>query len=781
MCRLDSALSPLLCSLLFTSIVLTPSVTAWASERPAVLSMVAVVDEASASLESYAEISGEMDKVLPTENEHVLCDVLWSSQTAGDFGWMQVRSRLTGDVLLRASVVWMGMGRIEQPSAQAFRHDWKLVPHNPEPATFLIVPGNRADSLQARALWERVRDTDFVERVDSAPGSYEVVAARHSYGAGGMPPETDWFFLIFSRPRAPEDVSLLQTLWPQGYTRTGSNLEPEIRIHNFSDTALPLGVRLTVGLPGGGSEVFFRNLGAVPADRCVAVRITPFPIEALGSGHLSWQITDPSGGPWRDFEPANDRLEAGFTAVSEPVYRPVSSIRHPGAVPSTAWAIDFDGDGDADIFTREYTPRILRNDGDEGFQDITEESPVTLPHWPRMYVGADFTSDGNVDVMVGGSTGMLLLRGEGDGHFTDITADAGLDGLPRHGEATVADMDGDEDPDLVFPGHGSELLLRNDGGSFTNMTATSGLDDLLQTESIAVADLDADGRPDLVLANWDGPSRVYRNLGGWSFTEIPGPFPPELRYQVVVLDYDRDGVQDILFMSRIEPLWLCRGLGAMSFEVVPGEQHGLPSAFRATTPDLNGDGWTDLLLEELDRFCLYLNEAGRFVDRTELLADMANHFLFGALGTTPQAQWIDFDGDGDLDLHSQMVTFLDTTQGTFPPYVTWSDSAPFLPVEPEGPFPESPIELQVPTPCPFTTETRVVFRADPGQHVRIDVFDVAGRRVARLLDGTAGAERREMTWDGRTADARRAAAGIYYLRLTGGSRSVSRTVVLLRQ
>jgi flagellar hook assembly protein FlgD len=75
----------------------------------------------------------------------------------------------------------------------------------------------------------------------------------------------------------------------------------------------------------------------------------------------------------------------------------------------------------------------------------------------------------------------------------------------------------------------------------------------------------------------------------------------------------------------------------------------------------------------------------------------------------------------------------------------------------------------------------VVFRADPGQHVRIDVFDVAGRRVARLIDATAGAEPMVMTWDGRTADARRAAAGTYYLRLNVGSRSATRTVVLLRQ
>jgi hypothetical protein len=121
MCRRDSALGILLRSLPLTTLIGILAVTVQASERPTALSMVAVVDEATEALEGYAVFSGEMAKSLPMEDERVLGDVLWSSKAAGDFGWMQVRSRLTGDVLLKASVVWAGMGRIEQPGPEAFR------------------------------------------------------------------------------------------------------------------------------------------------------------------------------------------------------------------------------------------------------------------------------------------------------------------------------------------------------------------------------------------------------------------------------------------------------------------------------------------------------------------------------------------------------------------------------------------------------------------------------------------------------------------------------------
>ena len=52
-------------------------------------------------------------------------------------------------------------------------------------------------------------------------------------------------------------------------------------------------------------------------------------------------------------------------------------------------------------------------------------------------------------------------------------------------------------------------------------------------------------------------------------------------------------------------------------------------------------------------------------------------------------------------------------------------------------------------PNPFNPSTRLRFAlADPG-HVRLTVYDVAGQRVAVLLDGHRPAGRHQVTWAGR--------------------------------
>jgi hypothetical protein len=51
---------------------------------------------------------------------------------------------------------------------------------------------------------------------------------------------------------------------------------------------------------------------------------------------------------------------------------------------------------------------------------------------------------------------------------------------------------------------------------------------------------------------------------------------------------------------------------------------------------------------------------------------------------------------------------------------------------------------------------------------RLEVFDVRGRRVCRLLAGPVAAGRRVVTWDGRDGSGARAARGVYLARLTAG-------------
>ncbi len=84
-------------------------------------------------------------------------------------------------------------------------------------------------------------------------------------------------------------------------------------------------------------------------------------------------------------------------------------------------------------------------------------------------------------------------------------------------------------------------------------------------------------------------------------------------------------------------------------------------------------------------------------------------------------------------------------------------------------------------PNPFQVRSRFSFTLPAGNRVWLEIFDVGGRRVRTLAKGEGlGAGLHERSWDGRDDHGQQLAAGIYFARLRGGGRSVSRKLALLR-
>jgi hypothetical protein len=126
----------------------------------------------------------------------------------------------------------------------------------------------------------------------------------------------------------------------------------------------------------------------------------------------------------------------------------------------------------------------------------------------------DYNRDGRPDLFLLGAVFEegyvrdLLLRNEGDGRFTDVTAEAGL-ARPRPSVGCcVADVDNDSYPDLFITGIGEQRLFRNTGaGRFEDVTARSGLNRLTGVCLGAIfVDLDQDGDLDLIVARYAGTS-----------------------------------------------------------------------------------------------------------------------------------------------------------------------------------------------------------------------------------------------------------------------------------
>ena len=77
----------------------------------------------------------------------------------------------------------------------------------------------------------------------------------------------------------------------------------------------------------------------------------------------------------------------------------------------------------------------------------------------------------------------------------------------------------------------------------------------------------------------------------------------------------------------------------------------------------------------------------------------------------------------------------------------------------------APLRLQVRGANPVRGGTTLAYALPRSGRVGLAVFDVNGRRVARLVDGIQNAGLHELLWNARDDHAARIAAGIYFVRL----------------
>ncbi len=101
--------------------------------------------------------------------------------------------------------------------------------------------------------------------------------------------------------------------------------------------------------------------------------------------------------------------------------------------------------------------------------------------------------------------------------------------------------------------------------------------------------------------------------------------------------------------------------------------------------------------------------------------------------------------------------------------------------EPASDVAAAPMEfaLHPVRPNPFASSATIGFDLPRASRVRIEIFDVQGRRVAELLDRQLPAGRHSAMWDGRLDAGGRAGAGVYLCRITAGGFVAERRVTRL--
>jgi Tfp pilus assembly protein PilF len=329
--------------------------------------------------------------------------------------------------------------------------------------------------------------------------------------------------------------------------------------------------------------------------------------------------------------------------------------------------------------TAEIKPVFSRRFTAADFNDAARKEIVAALGGPVTLV--DFDGDGDLDLFEATGSGQRLYRNDG-GKFVDVTAQAGALSVAGNGSATgvlAGDYDNDAKPDLFVLRYGASTLYHNDGnGRFSDVTAAAGIPSYPYLAiSAALVDVDHDGDLDIFIAGFvdlsktpsadaakpsafpadfpGAPNLLLRNNGNGKFTDITAAakVTGSLAHAVAVVPTDYDNRRDIdLLVVNFNALpSLFRNMRDGSFNDVAGETGLAKGLFTsAAAGDFNKDGFTDYYFGASDSpGSLAVSDGrGRFTLKAAPAA--ASNVTNAQFVESDAAQFLDYDNDGLLDL-----------------------------------------------------------------------------------------------------------------------------------
>ena len=315
---------------------------------------------------------------------------------------------------------------------------------------------------------------------------------------------------------------------------------------------------------------------------------------------------------------------------------------------------DYDNDGDLDLYINNYGPNVLyRNNGDGTFTDATAEAGVANGDKVGAYF-LDMDKDGDLDLFVANYLGFTY-----DKHVQ----------LTSQGISIYADPSD-------FPPMANSLFRNNGNGTFTDVSVASGVAEHAGWGVGGIcADYDADGDTDIDVANDVYANFLFRNDGTGKFEAVAlmagvaydAQGGEQASMGVECVDFDNDGRLDFYQTSYAKELaTLHRNLGDGLFADVTLLTGAGTGTFAYVTwgtglVDFDNDGDRDIFVatghvqDNIERYdnaatsatpnVLLLNQGeGTFVDVSERSGD-------GMRGAwrSRGAAFDDLDNDGDVD------------------------------------------------------------------------------------------------------------------------------------
>lgn len=329
-----------------------------------------------------------------------------------------------------------------------------------------------------------------------------------------------------------------------------------------------------------------------------------------------------------------------------------------------------------------------------------------------------------------------------------------------------------------FAPFNEDYLVLNDAAGFL----TSPMGGLTAGGSVAAGDFDNDMDVDLFLVCSTPlvnlPDILYENLGNGSFLKVAdaagaGGTVLGLGESVAVADYDRDGFLDLVVTNGADyppfaddgPYELFRNV---SRESAGNSNHWLEADLRGTVSNRDGIGAVVVahtpgraqIREQNGGMHLYSQNFPRL------------HFGLGphAVVDSLVVRWPSGSVQTIVGQPADRIITVVETAGVFladGPSSAWTPGT-------------RAARLGDAYPNPFNPRTRIAFALARTGSVRLEVFDVAGRRVAVLAEGEFGAGSHTVQWNGTGARGESLASGTYYCRLRVGNETQVKKMTLVR-
>ena len=128
------------------------------------------------------------------------------------------------------------------------------------------------------------------------------------------------------------------------------------------------------------------------------------------------------------------------------------------------------------------------------------------------------------------------------------------------------------------------------------------------------------------------------------------------------------------------------------------------------------------------------------------------------------------------------VGIIATSRGPGPAFAATWDRIELVTVPPAdtGNGGRAPLAMEAASPNPFASGTAFSFTLPSAARAALEVFDLQGARVRRVLEEFLPGGRHRVSWDGRNDDGERVPPGLYHARLQSGPGAVTRRVVCAR-